>query len=78
MKILYFIIVLCFFSTLQKLIIHAPLSFIGYIVPILFGGLAGYSLGLLIISQKNNEGYWIKLENFMQKHCFSKKFNLFF
>ena len=36
---------LCFFSTIQKLFIGAPLTIEGYLVPFLFGGFSGAVLG---------------------------------
>ncbi|RLF59052.1 MAG: hypothetical protein DRN25_04480 [Thermoplasmata archaeon] len=48
-SILYFFVgssVLCFFATLQKIYIGAPLVLRGYLVPFLFGGACGFLLGI--------------------------------
>jgi PAS domain S-box-containing protein len=39
---------LCFFSTIQKLMIGAPISPKGYLVPVVFGGVTGAIVGLIL------------------------------
>lgn len=38
--------ILCLFSTFQKMFIGAPLGWKGYLVPFVFGGGAGFAMGM--------------------------------
>ena len=57
-KALWFLLggmILCLFSTLQKLAINAPLALRGYVVPGLFGGTTGLILGVYIYKLKDTK-----------------------